>query len=191
MKKYLPLILGAFLLVVGIGITAYPAIQSIVGLSVASTSTTWNNLKDVAVGDNQTNGLAATGIYVFDGTNWDGVRGDTTNGFDVDVTRLPFSTQSTTGVNANGAGSTITMSTNPMTKYTMIINRTAGTTNTVEVDLECSIDNTAFIQISTITDLTNEPVLSAVADVPCAYLRYNVVTIGSGNTVAIDILATR
>ncbi len=229
MKKYLPLFIGAFLLVLGVGIAAYPAIQSIVGLAVASSSTTWNNLKDVAAGDNLTNGVVAGGCYEFDGTNWDGCRGDITNGLDVDVTRMPAvvgattpadnftnpttaiptwslngelsgSTwyqvrnsfvQSTTGVATNAAGTTVTMTTTPMSKYTMIIDRTAGSTNVVEVDLQCSINNVAFIQIATITDLTNEPVLSSVTDVPCNYMRYNVVTVGSGNTLAIDLLATR
>jgi hypothetical protein len=78
-----------------------------------------------------------------------------------------------------------------MSKYTMIIDRTAGTTDVVEIDLQCSINNTAFVQIATITSLVNEPVLTSIGDIPCAYMRYNVVTVGSGNTVSIDLLATR
>lgn len=100
-------------------------------------------------------------------------------------------TQSTTGVTTNAAGATVTMTGTPMSKYTMIVNRTVGSTNIVEIDLECSIDNTAFVQISTATDLTNEPVLVATGDIPCRYMRYNVVTVGSGNTLAIDLLAIR
>jgi hypothetical protein len=100
-------------------------------------------------------------------------------------------TQSTTGITTNAAGTTVTMTTTPMSKYTMIIDRTAGTTDVVEIDLQCSINNTAFVQIATITSLVNEPVLTSIGDIPCAYMRYNVVTVGSGNTVSIDLLATR
>jgi hypothetical protein len=35
------------------------------------------------------------------------------------------------------------------------------------------------------------PALTSIGDVPCDYMRYNVVTVGSGNTLAIDLLATR
>lgn len=100
-------------------------------------------------------------------------------------------TQSTTGIVANGAGTTVTMTTTPMSKYTLIVDRTAGSTNTVDIRLECSINNTAFVQIKALTDLTNEPVLGSIGDVPCSYMRYNVVTVGAGNTLAIDVLATR
>lgn len=66
------------------------AIQQIAGLAVAETASKWNNVKDAAVGDNLTNGILVGGNYIFDGTNWDRARGDTTNGLDVDVTRLPY-----------------------------------------------------------------------------------------------------
>lgn len=107
------------------------------------------------------------------------------------IVDAPNWTQSTTGITTNAAGITADMSTTPMSEYTMIIDRTAGATNVVEIDLQCSINNTAFIQIATIIDLTNEPVLTAIGDVPCLYMRYNVVTVGAGNTLAIDLLATR
>ena len=40
------------------------------------------------IGDNQTSGLLASGLLIFDGTNWDKARGDSTYGLDVDVTRV-------------------------------------------------------------------------------------------------------
>jgi hypothetical protein len=125
------------------------------------------------------------------GTNIVRIPGTAATGLTVDVKKLPSSTQSTTGVTTNVAGTTVTMTTTPPTKYTMIIDRTAGATDVVEIDLQCSINNTAFVQIATITSLVNEPVLTSIGDIPCAYLRYNVVTIGAGNTVSIDLLATR
>ena len=99
--------------------------------------------------------------------------------------------QSTTGVTTNAAGTTVTMSTTPMSKFTMVIDRTVGSTNPVEVDLQCSLDGSIWVQIGTITDLTNEPVLTSVDGNPCQSMRYNVVTVGSGNTLTIQLLATR
>jgi hypothetical protein len=139
--------------------------------------TTWDRRRSVGAGDGIATGLAASGNYEFNGTNWD-------------RTRSSF-TQSTTGINANGAGSTVTMTTTPMSDFTMIVDRTAGSTDAVEIDVECSINGTAWVQIATVTSLTGEPVLANAVDVPCSLLRYNVVTIGTGNTVAIDLLATR
>lgn len=135
-----------------------------------------NNADDVAV--STIGNLSAQSFgYEFDGTAYDRVR----NQF----------VQSTTGVTTNAAGTTVTMTTTPMNKYTMIIDRTAGTTNVVEIDFQCSINNTAFVQIATIIDLTNEPALTSIGDIPCDYMRYNVVTVGAGNTLAIDLLAVR
>ena len=259
------LVIGALIILMSATFGLRAAIQSINGLAVAQTATKWNNLKDAAVGDNITDGVGVLNPYLFDGTNFDRARGDSTNGMDVDVTRLPTNSggattpsdafanpttaltgfsllggfngttwdrvrtlannadnvaasslgnlssqafnyefdgttydrvrnqfvQSTTGVTGNAAGTTVDMTTTPMAKFTMVIDRTAGTTDTVEVDLQCSINNTAFVQIATITDLTNEPALTSAANIPCAYARYNVVTVGSGNTLAIDLLMVR
>ncbi len=144
--------------------------------------TTWDRCLNSTHGDTVTtaSGLNTASItYELDsaGTNNERVR----NSF----------TQSTTGVVANGAGTTVSMVTTPMQAYTMVIDRTAGTTNVVEIDLQCAINNVAFVQIATITDLTNEPVLASITGVPCQQMRYNVVTVGAGNTLAIDLLATR
>lgn len=268
--KYSLLIFGSVIIGMFAVIGGKAAIQSINGLAVAQTGTLWNNLKDGAFGDDATNGVAATSLYIFDGTNfdrvrgtggslnttsvgtttpadgfgnptaslnsfalcglfngttWDRCRGDITNGLDVDVTRTGQGTitpadaftnptdsigvynlnaefngttwdrkrhsfsQSTTGVTTNAAGTTVTMTTSPKSKYSMVIDRTAGSTDVVEVDLQCSINNVAFSQIATITSLVGEPVITNISEVPCLYMRYNVVTIGVGNTLAIDIAA--
>lgn len=143
-----------------------------------TTQSTFGDGEIFGADSNANNSLTVIDLnYHKNGTVWDQVRGSFT--------------QSTTGITGNGAGTTVTMTTTPMSKYTMIIDRTAGSTNVVEVDLQCSVNNTAFVQINTVTDLTNEPVLVATGDIPCNYLRYNVVTVGSGNTLAIDLLATR
>ena len=113
----------------------------------------------------------------FDGTTWD-------------ITRHSF-TQTTAGIAANGAGASITETTTSMSKHTMIVDRTAGATNTVDIRVECSIDGTDFVQIASITDLTNEPALVSQDGTPCYYIRYNVITIGAGNTVQIHLLDMR
>lgn len=79
----------AFILILGSTFVVYPAIRQISGLAVAQSSTRWNNVQDAAAGDNLTNGLMAMSLYLFDGTNFDRARGDTTNGLDVDVIRFP------------------------------------------------------------------------------------------------------
>ena len=68
------LISGLVIVLMSIGIIR-SQIQQVAGLAVAQSSIQWNNVKDAAVGDNITNGLLASGGYVFDGTNWDRVRG--------------------------------------------------------------------------------------------------------------------
>jgi len=68
------LISGLVIVLMSIGVIR-SQIQQVAGLAVAQTSIQWNNVKDGAVGDNITNGLLASGGYIFDGTNWDRVRG--------------------------------------------------------------------------------------------------------------------
>ncbi len=115
----------------------------------------------------------------FDGTTWDRVRHS-------------FS-QATTSITSNGAGTTIVMSTTPMSKHAMLIDRTAGATDAVEIDVECSINSASpiFVQIATIIDLANEPVYVSADGSPCGDLRFNVVDIGAGNTVTIHLLSIR
>jgi hypothetical protein len=67
---------------------AHPAISSLAGLAVAQTATLWNNVKDANAGDGLSSGILAQGTMVFNGLSFDRVRGDTTFGMDVDVTRI-------------------------------------------------------------------------------------------------------
>lgn len=85
--------LGAsLLLVVGMATIARPVISENAGLAVAQSSTLWNNVRDASAGDSLSSGVMATSPYVFNGLTFDRLRGDTTNGLDVDVTRLPGGT---------------------------------------------------------------------------------------------------
>lgn len=67
---------------------AWAAISNISGIAVQGSSIQWNNVKDAYQGDALTSGLPATGLYGYNGATWDRLRGDTTNGLDVDVTRI-------------------------------------------------------------------------------------------------------
>ena len=288
--KYTILFIGAFIIITFLVIGAYPAaVRSITGLAVAQSDTQWNRLKDAAFGDNATDGIGAYSLYLFDGTNFDRARGDTTNGLEVDVTRTIPGTgatalgkaedavhasgdtgievlcvrndtlsalagtdgdyapcqvnadgalyvdtssgggvtpaddltnpidssnsntlnsefdgstwdrtrhsfsQDTTGITTNGAGTTVVMTTTPMSKFAMTIDRTAGSTDAVEIDLECNTNNANSIpvQIATVTSLTNEPVYTSIDGSPCESIQYNIVTVGSGNTLTVQLLAVR
>lgn len=78
--------------VMGLGITmlAFPAsVTQIAGLAVAQTTTQWNQLKDMAQGDAQQNGVALISPCLWNGTTCDRQRGTIAGGALV--------TQATTG----------------------------------------------------------------------------------------------
>jgi hypothetical protein len=118
------------------------------------------------------------------------------NGTTENMVRSNFN-QSTTGVTTNAAGTAVNMTTTPMSKFTLIVDRTGGATDAVEIDLECSIDGTIWpantMEIVSIVTLAVEPARagSTTSTIPCNYMRYNVVTVGAGNTLTIQLLATR
>jgi len=144
-----------------------------------SSGSQWQRLQGFS-SDNP-NGNRVIGSYEIDNTD-----GSTT----INRVRMSFS-QSTTGITTNAAGTAVNMTTTPMSKLAMIVDRTAGATNTVDVRVEASFDGTIFVQVAQITDLTTEPVYISTSDVPSKYMRYNVVTVGAGNTLTIQLLAVR
>lgn len=90
-------ILATILAVTAIGMWAGPVYTAVSGEvlmnvqnpSVSGTVLAPVRLKDGgSIGDNITAGIMPTGLMMHDGTNWDKVTGDTTNGIDVDVTRI-------------------------------------------------------------------------------------------------------
>ena len=104
--------------------------------------------------------------------------------------------KSTTGITTDaGGGTAIDMSSTPMSKYTMIIDRTAGATDVIEIHLECSLDGTIWSNTNdaliSVTTTANEPTRNSFNGGPCQQIRYNVVTVGAGNTLTIQLLATR
>jgi hypothetical protein len=81
-------VVAGFAIMFGGSQIVYPAISQLVGLSVASSATAWNNVADGARGDALSSGILAESPYLWNGVTFDRVRGDTTNGMDVDVTRM-------------------------------------------------------------------------------------------------------
>lgn len=67
---------------------ARTAVTDIAGLAVAQSQTLWKNLRDAAAGDGLADGVMASALMMFNGASFDRARGDTTNGLDVDVTRI-------------------------------------------------------------------------------------------------------
>lgn len=91
MRQKIFAVLTITALLLGSAIVAKTAVSTIAGLAVAQSSTVWNSVKDAAVGDNLTNGLLASALYFFDGTDFDRARGSTTFGLLVDIARMPTS----------------------------------------------------------------------------------------------------
>ncbi len=90
--KYVMLFLISLTILGGASLLVYPAIQQIAGLAVAQSSVRWNNVKDGAAGDNLTTGVLASALYLYDGTNFDRVRGDTNGNLSVIGTETPTDT---------------------------------------------------------------------------------------------------
>lgn len=81
-------VIAGVVLMLSATMMGHTAISSLAGLAVAQSSTLWNNVKDAAAGDSLSSGILAESLYLFNGATFDRVRGDTTNGMDVDVTRI-------------------------------------------------------------------------------------------------------
>ena len=81
-------LIAGIIIIVGATKVVYPAISEMVGLSVAQSTTQWNSVADAAKGDSLASGILAQSPYLWNGLSFDRVRGDTTNGMDVDVTRI-------------------------------------------------------------------------------------------------------
>ena len=80
--------IAGLVLTVSTAMIAFPAISEVAGLAVAQSSTNWNSVIDASKGDAQTQGIMGMSLYLFNGLTFDRVRGDITNGMDVDVTRI-------------------------------------------------------------------------------------------------------
>ena len=97
MKKYLEKAIATLLAIIAVGLWAGPVYTAVSGEvlmnlqnpSVSGAILAPVRLKDGgAIGNNITAGIMPVGLMLHDGTNWDKIPGDTTNGLDVDVTRI-------------------------------------------------------------------------------------------------------
>jgi len=113
-------------------------------------------------------------LFEFNGTTWDRIRS--------------YFRQQATTINSNGAGTTIDISTTPMSKFTIQVFRTTGSSECI-VDVEGSIDNTNWLPLGTLTFDATSGMLH-IADKPVMYLRYNVTTIGASNVVTVTLIAS-
>ena len=79
-------------LLLGAALVAFPAsITQLAGLAVAQSSTQWNRLKDMAIGDAQSNGVGLFSPCLWNGVTCDRQRGTIAGGALVAVTSLPTS----------------------------------------------------------------------------------------------------
>ena len=111
--------------------------------------------------------------HEFDGSTWDRIR----HSFK----------QTTTGITGTGAGTTLDMTTTPMSKFAIMVDRTAGASAFV-VNLEGSIDGTNWSTLVAHSAVDGDTTF--VVDKPVDRIRYNVTTIGAGNTLTIVIFAS-
>ena len=112
--------------------------------------------------------------YEFNGTSWDRIR----HSFN----------QSAAGVNSNGAGSTLSLATTPMSRFSIIVLLTIGSAAFV-VDLEGQINGIGWVPLGTLSSSSAIDALHVVNKAVNA-IRYNVTTIGGGNTMTIGLLAS-
>lgn len=110
------------------------------------------------------------------------------NGTTFDRVRHSF-TQATTGITTNAAGISVDMTTTPMSKFSMFVIRTTGATDVVSINLEGSYDGTNWFTAGSIITVTGGSNKVHVVDQPYRFIRYNVVTVGAGNTLTIQLLA--
>jgi len=86
MKRIIGSLSIALVLLIGAAFVAFPAaITQLAGLAVAQSSTQWNQLKDMAQGDAQSNGVGLFSPCLFNGTTCDRQRGTIAGGADVAV----------------------------------------------------------------------------------------------------------
>ena len=96
--------------------------------------------------------------------------------------------QSVSSINSNGAGSTLSLATTPMSRFTIIVLLTAGSAAFV-VDLEGQINGIGWVPLGTLSSSSSIDALHVVNKAVNA-IRYNVTTIGASNTMTIGLLAS-
>ncbi|KKN23130.1 hypothetical protein LCGC14_0908120 [marine sediment metagenome] len=136
----------------------------------------------VRVADYNNDGMSAVHIGLdagarqieFNGTSWDRIR----HSFN----------QSTGSINSNGAGTTLNIATTPMSKFSLIVILTVGSSAYV-VDIEGSVNGNDWVALGSLSSSAS-PDMVFVVDKAVDRIRYNVTTIGGGNTMTVRLLAS-
>jgi hypothetical protein len=133
-------------------------------------------------------------LWGYNGTDFDRLRSDITNGLDVDVTRFPNGTRSDTFTTTT-SGTAVNRTTSPVKLYSLQVTGTAtqvGTT-TWDVRLECSLNGTTYTTVLTHAypaTADGATVSSGTANVPCLYMRSRTeaITLGTATNIVVVIL---
>ncbi len=112
-------------------------------------------------------------IFEFNGTSWDRIR----HSF----------IQAVSGINSNGVGSTLDLVTTPMSRHTIEVDLTVGSSAYV-IELQGLIGAGAWTVLGILSS-SDAPDMLHIVNKPVTQLRYNITTIGSGNTMTINILS--
>ena len=109
------------------------------------------------------------------------------NGTSFDRIRHSFN-QSTGAVNSNGVGTTLSLATTPMSRFTIMVLLTTGSAAYV-VDLEGQVNGIGWVPLGTLSSSSSIDALHVV-NKPVNAIRYNVTTIGASNVMTIGLLAS-
>lgn len=93
-----------------------------------------------------------------------------------------------TGLTSNGAGSTLALGTTPTSKFSIQIERTVGA-SAFTVALEGSLGAGTFTELGRDTFDAGAGMFFVV-NTPVTQLRYNIISVGAGNTLAIRIMGS-
>ena len=96
--------------------------------------------------------------------------------------------QSTSGVNSNGVGSSLSLATTPMSRFTIIVLLTTGSASFV-VAIEGQINGIGWVPLGILSSSSSIDALHVV-NKPVNAIRYNVTTIGASNVMTIGLLAS-
>jgi hypothetical protein len=124
----------------------YSAIMQQAGLAVAQSTTGWVNLNDVSVGDGLTSGVGMFAPCLWNGASCDRQRGDTINGAQVNVLKLPASAAAAPverGTLQNSRTASAANTTNTVT-VTGVANQSV---HIYKIQARCS-GGSAFLQVS-------------------------------------------
>ena len=115
-------------------------VQGVMGLGTLGAPQTWNMLRDASVGDQLEKGLMACGLYAFDGSYWNRLRGTPLGLTTMAVAQPTGLFTLLNGVTGVGVGDTVTFPGGVVPRMTWQYAVTGGTLAALTINLEGSID---------------------------------------------------